>query len=267
MAIYNTIGSNYNKNRSADYRITNQLKSLIDLPKNSKIADIGAGTGNYTNELASLGFSVDAIEPSSKMIDQATKLDNVKWIQSSVEQMELNENYYDCILSILSIHHFSSITTALSKIKNSLKENGSLIVFGADPRKIDTDCWFKDYFGEMIEKAKDSYTELSELISKIESTFHNKVEYYPFSIPHDITDGFFYAGWQKPEKYLDENFRNSISVFAKAPKNLLNKATKKLTEDLQSGKWDEKHGKIRTLKKYNGGYYFLRIKNTPHNNR
>ena len=90
MAIYNTIGSNYNKNRSADYRITNQLKSLIDLPKNSKIADIGAGTGNYTNELASLGFSVDAIEPSSKMIDQATKLDNVKWIQSSVEKMELN---------------------------------------------------------------------------------------------------------------------------------------------------------------------------------
>ena len=83
------------------------------------------------------------------------------------------------------------------------------------------------------------------MISKLESIFKNKVEYIPFKIPFDITDGFFYAGWQEPEKYLNENFRNSISVFAKSPKESVYESINKLKTDLDNGKWDEKYGNIR----------------------
>lgn len=262
MAEYNKIGQDYNLNRFADSRIINRLIDLMNAPNESLIADIGAGTGNYTNELAKAGFTVDAIEPSQLMIKQAKKLDRVRWIESSAENMDLENNSYDGIVSTLAIHHFKSMDITLSNIYESLKENRSLVIFGADPRKINNGCWFKEYFGDLIDKAKGAYTEVFELISKLESVFQNNVNYIPFNIPHDITDGFFYAGWQEPEKYLDENFRNSISVFAQSSQETIAKSIDKLRLDLDSGEWDKKYGSVRGHKEYNGGYYFLKVKKT-----
>lgn len=260
MAEYNKIGRDYNLNRYADSRIINNLIELINVPNESLIADIGAGTGNYTNKLADYGFRVDAIEPSKLMINQAEKHTKVRWIESSAENIDLQKKSYDGVVSTLAIHHFKSIDTSLSNIYEILKENSYLVIFGADPRKIDNECWFKEYFGYLIDKAVDSYTEVFELISKLELIFKNKVEYIPFKIPFDITDGFFYAGWQEPEKYLDENFRNSISVFAKSTKKAVSESIAKLKSDLDTGVWDKKYGTIRNLKEYNGGYYFLKVK-------
>ena len=168
MAEYNKIGSNYNLNRYADHRIINNLIELINTSKESLIIDIGAGTGNYTNKLADYGFRVDAIEPSTLMIDQAEKHSKVRWIESSAENFDLQKNSYDGAISTLAIHHFNSIETSLSNIYETLKENSNLVIFGADPRKIDDECWFKEYFGFLIDKAIDSYTEVFELISKLE---------------------------------------------------------------------------------------------------
>lgn len=44
---YNTIGKGYSKYRQPDTRIVDLLYSLLNLPSDSVIADIGAGTGNY----------------------------------------------------------------------------------------------------------------------------------------------------------------------------------------------------------------------------
>lgn len=259
MVEYNKIGQNYNLNRAADPRIIKQLIDLIDAPKNAKIVDIGAGTGNYTNKLADYGFIVDAIEPSQLMIDQAKKHPNVKWLMNSAEKVDLPNNFYDGAISTLAIHHFNSLEISFSNIYQTLKNDKHFVIFGADPRKIHGNCWLKEYFGNLITKAIDAYVEVSELILKLESVFQNKVEYIPFSIPFDITDGFFYAGWQEPEKYLDKNFRNNISVFAKSTEKSTQKSIEKLKLDLEKGTWDEKYRAVRNLKVYNGGYYFLKV--------
>ena len=259
MTDYNSIGQDYNVNRAADPRIIKQLIDLLDVPNNSKIVDIGAGSGNYTNKLADSGFIVDAVEPSQLMIDQAKKHPNVKWLMSTAEKMELQKNFYDGAVSTLAIHHFSSLEVSFSTIYQTLKNNKHFVIFGADPRKIDANCWLKDYFGNLIDKAIDTYLEVSEVILKLESIFENKVVYTPFSIPYDITDGFFYAGWQTPEKYLDKNFRNNISVFAKSNEKSLQKCIDKLQLDLKNGIWEKKYGVVRNLNVYNGGYYFLKV--------
>lgn len=199
MAEYNKIGGDYNLNRKADTRIIDRLIELMSVPVGGLIADIGAGTGNYTNEIAKIGYQVDAVEPSNTMIQQSFKHERVRWIESSAENLELDNNSYDAVVSTLAIHHFTSLDKSLSKIHSILKEHASFVIFGADPRKIDEVCWFKEYFGDLIEKAKDSYIEVNELVSNLESVFQAKVDYIPFNIPQDITDGFFYAGWQDPE--------------------------------------------------------------------
>lgn len=56
MTLYNSIGEDYNATRQADERIVAKLISLLDLPTDSTIANIGAGTGNYSNAIAQQGI-------------------------------------------------------------------------------------------------------------------------------------------------------------------------------------------------------------------
>ncbi|BAY22031.1 putative MerR-family transcriptional regulator [Calothrix sp. NIES-2100] len=65
MPLYDSIGKQYTKTRVPDYRIVQKIIDLLDLPQGSIIADIGAGTGGYSQALANQGFSVYAVEPSS----------------------------------------------------------------------------------------------------------------------------------------------------------------------------------------------------------
>jgi precorrin-6B methylase 2 len=55
MILYNSIGKQYNFTRKADPRIVDQIINLLNLPPKSLIADVGAGTGNYSNALAGKG--------------------------------------------------------------------------------------------------------------------------------------------------------------------------------------------------------------------
>jgi 2-polyprenyl-3-methyl-5-hydroxy-6-metoxy-1,4-benzoquinol methylase len=79
--IYGKIGVRYNEHRTADKRILNAIKCLLNLPLESNIADIGGGTGNYSNGLADLGFRVNAAEPSIEMRHQAVQNNNVIWFE------------------------------------------------------------------------------------------------------------------------------------------------------------------------------------------
>lgn len=58
MPVYDSIGKQYSKTRVPDIRIVNKLIDLLNLPKGSLIADIGAGTGGYSLALAHQGFFV-----------------------------------------------------------------------------------------------------------------------------------------------------------------------------------------------------------------
>jgi ubiquinone/menaquinone biosynthesis C-methylase UbiE len=52
MAIYDSIGKKYSTTRVPDYRIVKTISNLLNLPKGSKIADIGAGTGGYSERVS-----------------------------------------------------------------------------------------------------------------------------------------------------------------------------------------------------------------------
>jgi protein-L-isoaspartate O-methyltransferase len=68
---YDSIGRNYNQNRTADHRVLAAINELLELPLGSAIADVGAGTGNYSNALADLGYKLEAVEPAGEMRRQA----------------------------------------------------------------------------------------------------------------------------------------------------------------------------------------------------
>ena len=107
--------------------------------------------------------------------------------------------------------------------------------------------WLADYLPELID--------LDERIMPPMSDYRRwlgPVEIAPVPIPHDCSDGFLYAYWQRPRAYLDPRIRTAMSSFwtiGGAEDGL-----RRLADDLDSGRWHERYGHLMGLDAIDAGY-------------
>ncbi|MBN1533043.1 MAG: class I SAM-dependent methyltransferase [Spirochaetes bacterium] len=259
MTVYDSIGDNYNETRRADERILSSVLSLLKCPPGSLVADIGAGTGNYSYELARLHYTVHALEPSDRMRRQRRDHENLAWFSGSAERMPLDGNCYDGVVCILATHHFSSLEKAYGEMHRILRRSGTLVVFTADPRMAEEGCWIRDYFHPHYESACGSLPERGSVVALVEDLFASPVSITPFLLPGDLADSFFYSAWRYPERYLDAGFRSGISCFALSDDGVTENCVGRLGSDLKNGRWDERYGHYRNRELYDGGYCFLSV--------
>jgi ubiquinone/menaquinone biosynthesis C-methylase UbiE len=256
--IYDDIGRGYNKYRQADPRIIAKIIELLDIPTTSTIADIGAGTGNYSRELINTGFTIVAIEPSNEMIKQQPGSSKFRCIRSVAESIPLIYSSVDGIIAILSLHHFYDPRIAISEM-NRICPSGPILIFTYDCRQIDKP-WFADYFHEVWLEMFEVFPPIVEVISMIEGITGRRVDCYPFPLPSDLKDHFIFAGWQKPEIYLDEEVRKSNSGMALADPQVVMNGVSRLKVDLASGEWQRKYGDVYNHTEMDLGYRFLLVK-------
>ncbi|MFN6477033.1 class I SAM-dependent methyltransferase [Nostoc sp. DedQUE07] len=255
MSIYNSIGQQYSKTRIPDIRIVNKLIDLLNLPKGSIIADIGAGSGGYSLALANKGFIVNAVEPSVVMQKQAVEHQQIKWFTGYAENLPLLNNSVDAVISILAIHHFSHLEKAFQEM-NRIIRDGAIILLTFDIR-LAQKIWLYDYFPFLWEDAL-RFLPLNEQVNLIQSNTKRRVEAIPLFLPYDLSDLFAAAGWRRPELYLQPEVRAGISSFALANQDLAKQGVKLLTADLSSGEWSKKYGDIYNLTEIDIGYRFIR---------
>lgn len=65
-------------------------------------------------------------------------------------------------------------------------------------------------------------------------------------------DGFTAAYWARPEAYLVDSVRKSMSTFSKIRN--INSGLERLQSELNSGLWDKKYGHVKTHDKLDVGY-------------
>ncbi|RCJ33602.1 MerR family transcriptional regulator [Nostoc punctiforme NIES-2108] len=256
MSIYNSIGQQYSKTRVPDIRIVNKLIDLLNLPKGSIIADIGAGTGGYSLALANKGFIVNAVEPSVVMQKQAVEHQQIKWFTGYAENLPLLDNSVDGIVSILAIHHFSHLEKAFQEMHRIIRD-GAIILLTFDIR-LAQKIWLYDYFPFLWEDAL-RFLPLNEQVNLIQSNTKRRVEAIPLLLPYDLFDLFAAAGWRRPELYLQAEVRAGISSFALANQDLVEQGVKLLAANLSSGEWSKKYGDIHNLTEIDIGYSFIRV--------
>ncbi|MCC5624529.1 class I SAM-dependent methyltransferase [Nostoc sp. CHAB 5715] len=254
MPIYNSIGQQYSKTRVPDIRIVNKLIDLLNLPKNSIIADIGAGTGGYSLALANQGFFVNAIEPSLVMQKQAVEHPQVKWFTGYAENLPLPDKSVDGIVCILAIHHFTHLEKAFQEMQRIIRD-GTIVLLTFDIR-LAQKIWLYDYFPFLWEDAL-RFLPLNEQINLIQRNTKRRVEAIPLLLPYDLSDLFAAAGWRRPELYLEPEVRAGISSFALANQDLVEQGVKLLAADLTSGEWTKKYGNIHNLTEIDIGYRFI----------
>lgn len=252
---YDAIGRSYTKTRQADMRIVDALVSLLALPPGSRIADIGAGTGNYAQALADRGYFVDAVEPSAVMRGQAASHPRVRWHNGVAEHLPLADKSVQGCVSTLAIHHFTDIGQALGEMERVAGE-GPFVFLTFDYRQIQP-LWLADYFPKLWEDAVNSLPPLETITSQVRSVTARNAKIIPFLVPCDLTDLFLAAGWNRPHLYLDSTVRAGMSIFALSDSVEIEVGTLRLQNDLDDGTWDKQHGWLRDLQEIDAGYRFF----------
>ncbi len=257
MPIYDAIGQSYSKSRLPDPRIVDFLLHLLALDKGSIVADIGAGTGGYSRAIANQGFVVYPVEPSYVMRSQAIPHPQVQWISANAEELILlDSSCVDAAFSILAMHHFSDLESALTEINRVTKKNGAIVFLTFDPR-IGDNFWLYDYFPFIREYDERFFPPLENIVTLIEQSTQRIVKVSTLMLPPDLSDMFLAAGWRRPEVYLNPQIRAGMSAFILAEKGVFEKGVKLLEADLNSGEWEAKYRQIRQLTEIDVGYRFL----------
>jgi len=257
MALYDTIGKNYSASRRADPRITSRIIDLLCLPPGSTVADIGAGTGNYSLQLALAGFRLIAIEPSVEMARQAKQHPLTQWILASAESIPLPAKSVSGCISILSYHHFQDRRTALAEMLRIAGE-GPLLFLTFCPQRFSR-FWLGRYFPTLLAEAWSCFQSAEETASEMARWSNRKPSLHWFALPGDLEDMFAAAGWSRPELYLEARVRAGISSFAKVSQLELTEGLRRLASDLSDGTWDEEFGELRRQANYDAGYVFIRL--------
>lgn len=89
------------------------------------VADIGAGTGIFTRQLAQAGLAIQAVEPNPVMRAQAGDIPNVKWHEGSFEQTGLATGSIAWITAAQAFH-WAKLPDALHEMARILIPRGRI---------------------------------------------------------------------------------------------------------------------------------------------
>jgi SAM-dependent methyltransferase len=264
MTVFDAISETYEDTRQADGRIVARLLKLLSLPRGSDIADIGAGTGSYSIALADAGLRVRAIEPSFGMRSRARQHADVQWLAGTAEHLPMADASVDGVVSTLAVCHFASAEKAITEMVR-ISRTISIVVFTFDCG-VGKRTWLYEYFPFLWDAFVHAASP-AELARMLSDAAGCGTDIEVFALPPDLQDNFAAAAWRRPRSYLDEGYRTNISSFHNAEPEVVAQGVRRLTEDLASGAWRERHGSILELGEMDAGYRFVFTRSGPRHAR
>jgi SAM-dependent methyltransferase len=234
---YETHGKGYSRGRRADPRIAARIEAALGDART--VVNVGAGTGSYEPR----DRWVLAVEPSATMRAQRPA-DAAPCLATSAESLPLDDDSVDAAMACVTIHHWEDRAAGLAELRRVAR--GPVVVFTFE--LADLIGWQRDYFGDALAIEQPRFGGVEEIAAELGGTV--RVETIP--TPTDCTDGFFEAFWNRPEALLDPNVRASQSIWQLVEPGAEERIFDRLTTDLDSGKWDEKHGELRGQDSYEG---------------
>ena len=88
------------------------FRNTLHIPAGSVFADVGSGTGIFTEQLLQCGYRVFAVEPNADMRQQAERRlsqnENFRSISGSDADLKLPDHSVDCITAAQAFHWFNA---------------------------------------------------------------------------------------------------------------------------------------------------------------
>jgi hypothetical protein len=230
---YDKIGIGYSDIRRPDPRIAVRIEAALGDART--VLNVGAGTGSYEPT----DRDVTAVEPSAEMIAQRLP-GSAPIVQASAEALPFDDNSFDAATAIITVHHWADHRAGLAEMTRVASQRVAVLTF--DPAPL-SELWLvRDYFPRTLEIHGEAMPPIGELASLLPNA---SVE--PVPVPSLCEDGFFCALWDRPEMHLDPNVRRASSVWHLLSAEEAEAGLSALRSDLESGRWDERHGHLRKL--------------------
>jgi SAM-dependent methyltransferase len=242
---YDSIGRTYTDFRRPDPRIEERVWAALG--DAGSVVNVGAGSGSYEPR----DREVIAVEPSPVMIAQrpagaAAALEGV------AEALPLADKSVDAAMGIFTIHHWRDLAAGLAEMRRVARRRIVLLTIDAEKN---AEIWtLAEYFPEAMRAEEEKMPTMRALKTLLPGA---KIEAVP--MPSRCHDEFTSALWDRPELFLDPAVLRGSSLWHSLPPETIKRGQQRLRADLESGRWDERHGHLRTLPELDIGLRLLQF--------
>lgn len=205
------------------------------------LVNVGAGSGNYEPD----DRLVVAVEPSAAMVRQRDGRSPLV-VHAAAESLPFPDLVFDAALAVLTVHHW---TAPVAGLREMARVASRQVILFFEPLHTHG-FWALEYFPDALELPTEQHPPGEELLRAALSVR----EVRTVLVPSDCLDGFGTAYWARPEAYLDPEVQAGMSWLALLPESVRQEGSARLRADLDSGRWDERYGHLRSQSTYDGGY-------------
>ncbi|HEV7400806.1 MAG TPA: methyltransferase domain-containing protein [Solirubrobacterales bacterium] len=241
---YNRMGLNYTDFRQPEPRIEAAIWAALGDAQS--VVNVGAGAGSYEPA----DREVIAVEPSPVMIAQRPP-QAAPALEGIAEALPLDDKSVDAAMGVLTIHHWPDLEAGLAEMRRVARRRIVLLTLDAEAA---SEAWLiDDYFPEAGSMDREVMPSPARLRAGLPSA-----ELDPVPVPRGCLDGFTIALWDRPEWLLDSEVRRASSIWHRMPPGAAERGLERLQADLESGRWDEKYGHLRTQAELDIGLRLVR---------
>jgi SAM-dependent methyltransferase len=158
-------------------------------------------------------------------------------VRASAEDLPFGDRSFDAAMAMITVHHWDDLEAGVGEMARVARERVVILTF--DPVPL-AGYWFADYFPRALEIHAEYMPPVEELAAILGGA---SIEAVP--IPRRCSDGFFIALWDRPELHLDPEVRRGSTVWHVMGPDQVEDGLAALRGDLESGRWDARHGHLR----------------------
>ena len=235
---YDEAGSGYALRRQTEPRIAALVHGALGA--SATVLNVGAGAGSYEPR----DRYVAAVEPSAAMRAQR-RAGLAPAIDATAERLPFDDASFDAAMAMITVHQWRDPQAGLAELRRVSRDVVVILTF--DGEELDR-LWLGAYVPELLQAERRRYPPIAEICAALGGSA--SVQEVP--IPLDCVDGFTEAFYGRPEQFLDADVRRAQSVWGFIEPAAAAGGLGALREDLQSGRWEERHGGLRTQPEFVG---------------
>lgn len=240
---YESHGSGYASIRRPDPRIAAMVHAALGSAQT--VLNVGAGAGSYEPD----DRVVLAVEPSAVMRAQRPR-GRVPAIDAVAERLPFDDGSFDAAMAMVTIHQWPDPAAGLRELRRVAR--GPVVVLTFDGDELER-LWLAEYAPELMAAERRRYPAMASISAALGGGMTADV----VAIPFDCTDGFTEAFYGRPERFLDDAVRKAQSAWGFIDDAAEARAVASLAADLESGRWDERFGHLRSQPTFAGSLRLL----------
>lgn len=212
-------------------RLMDIVLGVSGLPEGARIADLGCGSGVFSNVLQQRGYKCTGVDLSPALIRIAKqKYPGIEFIEGDVEHLPFADASFDGVLLAGILHHFSDRSAFVAEVKRILKPGGKFVAF--DPNRMNPTMYlYRDRSSPLYSSVGVTENERPVLADEIAAIFRSA----GFKVGTEFQSGMKYRyiasgvlRWLLPAyNFLDgilfapdfmKRFRSFVFTFGEKPK-------------------------------------------------